>query len=186
MKGIAMEKCMPIHKRDLPGALKIAGEYLPGYSADEIAAMYREYPTAAVGYYIDGRLIGFCFGRPSGKNHFQLCGIAIVSPNNQCGRGGKLLKAFEENAAALGYGTVSLGSAGGYVERFYIKNGYTPVEFKVLSRKLPEGCNMDRVETEGTDYKLVKIIGDYSSLNREEIIQRCKGYHSFIVFEKRL
>ena len=72
----------------------------------------------------------------------MLDGIAIVQPYNAVGRGGKLISLFEQCVSALGYKNISLGSADGYVERFYIKNGYTPVEMNLSSGQRPRGIGL--------------------------------------------
>ena len=47
------------------------------------------------------------------------------------GLGGRLLAAFEEHAGAVGYRSISVGSADGYVERFYLSHGYQQTEYMV-------------------------------------------------------
>ena len=110
----------------------LVAEYLPGTSMESLRNMYTNFPSACVGYYIDGRLLGCCYGAGEADGHFALDGIAIVFPFNAHGKGGALLAFFEKQVAALGYKRISLGSAGGYVERFYLKNGYTAIELKIL------------------------------------------------------
>ena len=45
------------------------------------------------------------------------------------GFGSRLLQYFDRQIERAGYTVCSLGSAGGYVEHFYIKNGYRPNKF---------------------------------------------------------
>ena len=78
-------------------------------------------------------IIGVCFGYECRQDEFCLDGIAIIHPHNGLGKGGKLLAFFETQVAALGYKKISLGSADGYVEKFYLKNGYTPTELKMYA-----------------------------------------------------
>ena len=62
---------------------------------------------------------------------FELNGIAVRWDRQRKGYGRQLLRAFEQAAAAYGSPEVSVGSAGGYVETFYMDCGYQPVEYKV-------------------------------------------------------
>lgn len=49
-----------------------------------------------------------------------------------------LLREFERAAAGYGKAAVSLGSAEGYVEKFYISCGYFPAEYKVWENGIPQ------------------------------------------------
>lgn len=94
------------------------------------------YPKAFLMLILDGEVIGAAFGRDRSvqfpeDDSFELCGIAVRYDLQLRGYGSMLLSEFEKAAAIYGANSVSLGSAGGYAERFYIKNGYIPTEYKV-------------------------------------------------------
>ena len=59
----------------------------------------------------------------------HLQGIAVRETVYGQGYGSRMLGFFEQQVKHAGYEAVSLGSAGGYVDRFYLKNGYEPIEF---------------------------------------------------------
>lgn len=172
---------------------QIVLEYLPGTSEIQLEKMYNECPEAFIGYYIDNILVGVCYGCRTNSEYFQLDGIAVICPHNAHGRGKKLLEFFESSVFKLGYRYISLGSAGGYVERFYIRNGYVPVELKILTK------NKDFVsQTKDTKYpisyfqkqgqfiKLVIKVIDYEKMDKDEITKYYDGIDSFYIFEKKI
>jgi GNAT superfamily N-acetyltransferase len=61
-----------------------------------------------------------------------LDGITVDDAHTAHGLGSLLLVRFEQAAADAGYRDVNLGSGGGYVEHFYVKNGYQQVEYMVV------------------------------------------------------
>ncbi len=89
---------------------------------------------------------------------------------NAQGRGGALLRALEGEARRRGYAAVSVGSADGYVERFYRKNGYVPVELKIFA---PSGVT-------------VLPVVDYDAMDKRSLTAAHGGGHSFFVFRKEL
>ena len=115
--------CRTIPPADYPRLFEIAAEYLPGTTPQALEEMCKNFLNAVVGYYLDDTLVGVCYGMGVDDTHFSLDGITIVQPHNAQGWGGELLAFFERQVAALGYKKISLGSADGYVERFYLKNG---------------------------------------------------------------
>lgn len=105
-------------------------------------AFYREYPDAFLFCEKDGELIGVAFGRDRSvqfpdDDSFELCGIAIRYDHQRNGYGRALLAEFEKSAKAYGAKAVSLGSAEGYAEKFYISCGYMPSEYKAWENGAP-------------------------------------------------
>lgn len=172
-----MEVCKHIEKEEYNKFIHIMRLYLPDSDEGMVNRMYEKYKNTFVGYYLDDSLIGICYGWPRSEivaedDSYTIDGIAIVHPFNAEGRGGRLLAYFEQRVKELGFCKISLGSADGYVERFYLKNGYVPKEYKVL-----------RNNKEAYIHNILTV-QDYHMLNRDEIIEREKGYHGFIVFRK--
>jgi len=66
----------------------------------------------------------------------QRSGITVDDKHTDRGLGSLLFARFEQAAAHAGYRDVNLGSAGGYVEHFYLKNGYQQAEYMVV---IPDG-----------------------------------------------
>ena len=171
---------------------QIVEEYLPGTSPDNLKKICAKHPTAVVGYYIENKSVGVCYGLEIDNESFMLDGIAIVEPYNAAGRGGKLIAFFEQRVSDLGYKSISLGSADGYVERFYLKNGYTPVELKIYveGEAWRDKCKNFKypavyTQAEGERTKLVIKVTDYPAMNKKEITEYYGGTHSFFVFEKK-
>ncbi len=172
-----MELCKNIEKADYNKFIDIMKLYLPDSDESLVNRMYEKYKNTFVGYYIDDLLVGICYGWPrreavADDESYTIEGIAIIHPFNAQGRGPKLLAYFEQRVKELGFFKISVGSADGYVERFYLKNGYIPKEYKVL-----------RNDKEAYVHKILTD-QDYHMLNRNELIQRVKGYHGFIVLCK--
>ena len=72
------------------------------------------------------------FGHPDGEHGATLDGITVDDAHTAHGLGSLLLARFEQAAADAGCRDVNLGSGGGYVEHFYVKNGYQQVEYMVV------------------------------------------------------
>ena len=87
----------------------------------------------SLGFLLAGGVVGIAYGGPARRQPgcLILRGIAVAGAHAQKGRGSLLLYRFEEQARAAGFNTVSVGSAGGYVDRFYAKNGYRCVAYLV-------------------------------------------------------
>ena len=185
-----MELVMCIPNKDYQTLKHIAKAYLPG-SEEGLAKALEKYPSAVAGYYINGKLIGCCFGFASGATSFTLEGIAIIEPYHAQGRGGRLLDFFEKRVRELGFESIGLGSAGGYVEKFYIKNGYRPTCLKILVeddlwRRKQDGYPFPVIaeETQGAYTKLVIGAENYSEMDKDAIEDYYLGVESFFVFEK--
>lgn len=73
------------------------------------------------------RIVGVCFAVPRRGRELQLGGIAVAAKWMRRGIGSELLTALDHAAASAGWKSISVGSAGGYVDRFYAKNRYVPI-----------------------------------------------------------
>lgn len=117
----------------------LAAEYLPGSDEEEMRQRVGRYPRAFVALVTEGELAGVAFGWPRELDapedkSFSLNGIAVREPYQRNGYGRLLLDAFLSAAKGYGYSLVSVGSAGGYVETFYIENGFMPIEYKIYTQ----------------------------------------------------
>lgn len=110
---------------------------------ETIRAWYRDRPELLIGAYLDGELVGHCLGCPHSEVQLRLAGIGVKVPYQRQGIGSSLLTSFEERASRLGFERISLGSAGGYVDEFYVGHGYTPTS--VLVRMGPEETIRDEL-----------------------------------------
>lgn len=150
----------------------IAAEYLPDSEEEKMRQRVKQYPKAFVALAAGGELAGVAFGWPRKldapeDSSFTLDGIAVKETLQRNGYGKILLGAFEKAAKEYGYSCISVGSAGGYVEKFYIDNGFVPIEYKI--------CTDNGIELfhEFTDLE------DYLSYKRPNV-------DGFVVLEKRL
>lgn len=121
----------------------LAGEYLPGSSHEKMRKYAAVFPELFIALMLGSEVIGAAFGWHRKLEHhdddsFVLDGIAIKHEYLRSGYGRQLLSAFEKAAKNYGGSAVSVGSAGGYVEKFYIACGYTPKEYKVWTNSTPE------------------------------------------------
>lgn len=122
---------------------KLAAEYLPGSKESKMREREKRFPRAFIAAMLGGQVIGVCFGwdrKPDAPedDSFELNGIAIKEPFQKNGYGKLLLKAFIKAASEYGFSVVSVGSAGGYVEKFYIDCGFVPKEYKIWEGGSPK------------------------------------------------
>jgi GNAT superfamily N-acetyltransferase len=128
---------------ELQTAYKIRRQYLDDGPFDVWARERQVHPDLFLACLCNGKLIGIAYGRPSDtsegvseKDSATLNGIAVVEMFSGNGYGSQLLSFFNKQTKRVGYKTVGVGSAGGYVDRFYMKNGYTPIAYMI---RLPSG-----------------------------------------------
>jgi len=126
----------PLTPEVFQGAYELAAEWLGQSGADALADDYAAHAELALALHLDGRLVGLAFGHPFSEDQATLEGIAVRGEHTAHGLGSLLLGQFEDAARKAGYRRVGLGSAGGYVERFYCKNGYEQTEYMVV---VPDG-----------------------------------------------
>ena len=107
----------------------IARDYLGEESLETWSGERRANPELTVGCFLPGQLIGLCYGLPDPPDGVILDGIAMLDRYAGRGFGSRLLQYFDRQIERAGYTVCSLGSAGGYVEHFYTKNGYRPGKF---------------------------------------------------------
>lgn len=81
---------------------------------------------------------------------FCLDGIAIRWDHQKKGYGSALLQEFVKAARAYGCKTVTVGSAGGYVEHYYIENGFVPIQYKYFDE---EGIHIEKTYRDMADYE---------------------------------
>lgn len=130
-------------------------EYLPDSDPQKMREYCKSYPEAFLFLKSDGMFVGAAFGRDRSvqfpdDDSFELCGIAIGEKHRRKGYGRMLLNEFERAAKKYGANAVSLGSAEGYAEQFYISCGYTPIEYKVWENGAP--C-LKKTFSDFDDYK---------------------------------
>lgn len=128
--------CAHLTQEQLAAAGELAAEFLGRSAADALIADFAAHPGLAIALAIDGTLEGVAFGHPDGAGGATLEGITVDDAHTAQGLGSLLLARFEQAAAAAGYSYTTLGSGSGYVEHFYLKNGYRQIEYMVV---IPRG-----------------------------------------------
>lgn len=133
---------------------QLVDEYLPDSDPIQLKHFYELFPKAFLVLLQNDEVIGVAFGwhrklQVPEDDSFVLNGIAIRYDHQKKGYGKQLLRAFEQTVKEYGAPAVSLGSAGGYVEKFYIDCGYTPTEYKVWENGTPV---VEKVFADRNDY----------------------------------
>lgn len=100
-----------------------------------LADWYDTHPDLFLGAFESESLVGFALGRARTATSVELVGISVDDEHQRRGIGSRLLTRFEGAAADLGYDRVSVGSAGGYVDEFYLANGYRPESILVRTTR---------------------------------------------------
>ncbi len=136
-------------------------EYLPGSEPEKMKRYEKMFPQAFIAVTENDEIIGAVFGLsrkiefPEDKS-FSLDGIAVRYDRQKNGIGSRLLERFEMAAEQYGAKSVSVGSAGGYVEKFYTDRGYMPQCYKLWINDKPVIA------------KEFSTIADYYSYERED------------------
>lgn len=167
-----IKRCLPLEPSFEDAFYALAAEYLPGTEPETMRRFAAMYPKSFIGLFTDAGLTGVAFGWP--RNHFDpedpsfcLDGIAIMAEHWRRGNGRYLLSAFEQAARAYGASVVSVGSAGGWGESFYIGCGYRPIQYKSWQ---DGGFVVEHVYSDTEDY----------------LTYRRKDPDGFVVMEKQL
>lgn len=131
-----------LNKKNEKEFFALAAEYLPGSDQDRMRKFAAIFPESFLAMMDGNEVIGVAFGWLRSKefpddSSFMLDGIAVRCDHQRNGCGKRLLAAFEKAAVRYGAFDVSVGSAGGYVEKFYIDCGYIPLEYKVWKNGQP-------------------------------------------------
>jgi len=121
---------------------RLVEEYLPDSDPEQLREYATLFPKTFLVLLEHGEVIGVAFGwhrklKFPEDDSFVLNGIAVRHDKQRNGYGKQLLLAFEQGVKTYGVPSVSLGSAGGYAEQFYLACGYTPTEYKVWENGSP-------------------------------------------------
>jgi predicted N-acetyltransferase YhbS len=176
---------------DETAALALVGDLLPGMEEAFLRCAARA-PELALVAVDGGDVVGVCFAEvPHEGEGVVLDGLAVDGTRSREGLGTRLLAAFEERVAAAGFARVSLGSAEGYVEEFYLQNGYIPVEFQVTTTEeeppLDDALEVMRFR-ESDDALVLNVASEngYTQAEKERIREMTSAHEVIFIFEKRL
>lgn len=111
-------------------------EYLPGSNLQKVKARQEAFPQTFLVQKLTGQLIGIAYGWPRKLDDpqdpsFVLDGIAVKAEYWRRGFGTRLLNAFADAAKSGGFSVISVGSADGYAEKFYMHNGFVPKKYRI-------------------------------------------------------
>ena len=173
-------------------AERLAREYLGNGDDAGLARAYATNPDLAV-VCREGAaqiIIGVCFGWASGEDA-SLQGIAVASHRAGRGIGSRLIRYFEDACRNHGCTRISVGSAEGYVEHFYLKNGYRPIEFYVTLDHQPtikslDGFDVLRTRKTNGRVQLNIRANGYDARQQDEIRRRLAAPEVNYIFETRL
>jgi GNAT superfamily N-acetyltransferase len=161
---------------------------------DDVAAFdqcYASVPELVLTARIGRRVIGVSYGSRASASEVVLQGIAVTAAWSGRGVGSRLLSAWEGCVASHGYDEVSVGSAEGYVEHFYAKNGYRPTGYLVrvpADRPFPRGrFQITRVSQAG-DARLVNLASTQgsSALAKAAVVAAFGATQINVIFTKDL
>lgn len=143
-------------------------EYLPGSNPLEIYKRYASSDGIVLLAVQKDTVLGCVFGWPTPRpGEYLLDGIAVLYHFWRQGLGSALLHEFQTAVEKKGFQLISLGSAGGFVEKFYLSNGFRPDCYKT---------DMDGVFVSVKEFNDLE---DYASYRRPE-------GNGFVVMEKRV
>lgn len=156
-----MVSIRPLEAPEIDAARRLHNRFTAqDVSLETIRSWYEDAPALFVGAFDGDEAFGICLGRRRTDVHAELAGLGLSPERRRDGIGTRLVERFEANAAATGIQTVSVASAGGYVDRFYAANGYSPESVLVRATGgLPEnhrdrGFDVVRERTDGDTRKL--------------------------------
>jgi hypothetical protein len=183
-------------KKDLKKFWKMQKQYLDEYTFDYVEKDYKKNKTLYIGAYNKDRLIGIAYGHPSKnvKSDIVLQGITVnhIKTYSRKGTGSKILNFFENQVKKLKKKSISLGSAEGYVEKFYLKNNYKPIELviQVGKNKLPKNYKRKykiKGEKEDKKYKWIRMTQkNYDSKLQKELKKYFNAKEVIYIFKKKI
>src|ERR1700722_11064753 len=103
-------RCSPLTPAQFAAAHALAVEFLGEADDHALATDYSARPELAIVLEADGTVAGVAFGHPDGDGGATLEGITVDDAHTARG----------------------LGSGPGYVEHFYLKNGYHQTEYMII------------------------------------------------------
>lgn len=183
-----------IPEADLREALELHNQFTAqNRSVDEFRRESQATPSLFIGAYDTESLVGICLGWPTEPAVVHLVGIGVAPDRRGKGIGSRLLEQFERNAKALDMERITVGSAGGYVDRFYVNHGYSPS--KILVRGAPEslppqyrdlGYEVAEERTEDGILKLYLSVEQFDSEELQTVRETFRDEEAIYIMEKTL
>lgn len=179
---------------DLTEAIGLHNQYTAqDRSLEEFRSRFQETPSLFIGAYDDADLIGICLGWPTDSGVVQLVGIGVAPDRRGRGIGSRLIEQFEASAGELGMQKITLGSAGGAVDRFYVTHGYSPSKILVrgTTETLPSdyrtlGFDVVEEHSEGDSLKIYLGVDEYDPTELQTVRDRFQDEEAIYIMEKTL
>ena len=183
---------------ELEESYAIKVQYLDNSPRDSWVAMRAKHPDLFVACRRQEEIIGICYGWPANKQQYEhgtivLQGIAVAEEFSGNGYGSRLLHFFEHQVERTRGQTVTVASAGGYVDHFYMKNGYEPVAFMIcvpaaswcpLDLRTKHHVTADRVD--GDMRRLYVDVSDLDNTQRDRLMADFQALEVLAIMEKEL
>jgi GNAT superfamily N-acetyltransferase len=120
------------------GELPVARDLHNRFTAQDrsmatVRSWYEEVSSLFLFAVEEDEVIGVSTGRPRGERGVGVAGIGVRSDRRGEGIGTRLVRRFEEAARRIGTDRISVASAGGRVDEFYIDNGFEPEKILVMN-----------------------------------------------------
>ncbi|PSQ42645.1 hypothetical protein BRD17_08195 [Halobacteriales archaeon SW_7_68_16] len=166
---------------------------------------HEDHPRLLVGAFDGDELVGHALGlAPDGDGGaVELAGLSVVESHRRRGIGSRLVAAIERRAATAGYDRITLGSAGGYVDEFYLASGYAAESILVrldgdrvdgpvndpgdLPATLrPAAYRIDRVRRDGATLKLYVAVADHDPAPLDAVRAAFGDPDAIYVLEKEI
>lgn len=181
-----------LSESDLGEALELQNQYTAQDRAmAEFRSKFRATPVLFLGADDDGNLVGICLGWPTDSDVVELVGIDVAPARRGWGIGSRLLEQFETNAEDLGIQKITLGSAGGAIDRFYVSNGYSPSKILVrgTAETLPAdyrnlGYDVVKGQSGKSSLKIHLGVDEYDPSDLETIRERFQDDEAIYIMEK--
>lgn len=153
---------------------RFTAQNMPG---EEMRRWYADAPELFAGAFDADEIVGVVTGRRANQTHAHLLGLGVMPDYRRQGIGAELVAAFEKGAANIGVERVSVGSAGGYIDRFYAAQGYepwtvlvrTPAEeepvspdgfYDIVEERVEDGIRKRCIDAEGADFDFAEEVRD--------------------------
>lgn len=185
-----------VPRKDLTKLYKLQRRYTGGPSFGAVKKKYEENPRLFVGCYRNKKLIGIVTGQLR-RDFILLSSAAVNALYWRKGIGSKVLKLFDERAKEVGKKTgknrISVCSGADSSDKYYMNNGYKPVQLLVWIHKKDVPKNYKKKEYEIIEEKnrrsnkVLYLKMCRYDLKIKEIVKRELGaYKVLYIFEKKI
>jgi GNAT superfamily N-acetyltransferase len=183
----------PLGEATFGEAVGVARSFMDEEEAIEFARTHVAHPDLSlVCRDSEGSILGVCFGSVSPTSHATLRMISMKAEDAGQGFGSQLLRRFEESCAERGCASIGMGSSSEeYVERFYLKNGYTPVECWISFTQEPPpaalvGLGIRRPRHVGNQFFVNVTARRYDIEYKKHLKEKLRASEVGFVFRKTL